>query len=283
MKSIISFGLWPAFILFPVLAVYPFLPGDYDPAANVTALWAQSYSGLGLITSIPAALWLWQAVRSKKGPVRHFRLYPRVWFWTHLMVCFPIILITTFGISILAGMALALFTYGMAKKGLYAIAHAIQEDLSRVWLPLLLLLYPAGLFFTQMLISDPLTDWSRNRAMRNGGELIEDIATYKIRHGVYPRSLNALWKDYQPDIKGIEQYHYIGEDTTYNLYFEQPRFFFDRFGTREVVVYNPTDDHQMLSHASWHMLLSPDQRRLYQGWYQSNATEVQHWKYFWFD
>jgi hypothetical protein len=73
------------------------------------------------------------------------------------------------------------------------------------------------------------------------------------------------------------------DDSIYNLYFEQPKFLFDQFGTRELVVYNPKDTHLMLSHTSWHMLLEPHQLRLTQGWYASYDTGIPHWKYFWFD
>ena len=72
----------------------------------------------------------------------------------------------------------------------------------------------------------------------------------------FPSTLNALWKDHKTGIGGIEKYHYSHHDTTYNLFFEQPKFMLDQIGTRE---------------------------RTTQGWYASFETGIPHWKYFWFD
>lgn len=150
-------------------------------------------------------------------------------------------------------------------------------------MPIGLALLPVVLLAFQLIIDQPLTKWSRTRAIQNSGEIVDEIKRYKTTYGKYPLSLNAIWKDYETGIIGIEKYHYTYDDSTYNLYFEQPRFLFDQFGTREFVVYNPKDNHLMLSHSSWHMLLGPQQSRRTQGWYSSHETGIPHWKYFCFD
>jgi hypothetical protein len=146
-----------------------------------------------------------------------------------------------------------------------------------------LALLPVSLIILQLLITRPLTDWSRSTAIQNSTALIEEIEIYKSKHGKYPITLNAINKDYKTGINSIEKYHYTYDNTSYNIYFEQTRFFFHKFGTRELVVYNPADNHLMVSHVVWHMLFEPGQLRNNQGWYASSDTGIQHWKSFYFD
>lgn len=54
-------------------------------------------------------------------------------------------------------------------------------------------------------------------------------------------------------------------------------------GTREWVVYNPKDEHQVYSHASWLLLLSPRESEIRQGWYATEPARQKHWKSFYFD
>ena len=86
---------------------------------------------------------------------------------------------------------------------------------------------------------------------RERAGLIREIEAYRTRHGRYPLSLHAQHEDYKPDVVGVEMYLYAPNGDGYNLSFEQPKFFLDRFGTREWVVYNPRDQHRMYSHAAW--------------------------------
>lgn len=119
--------------------------------------------------------------------------------------------------------------------------------------------------------------------MANSAEFIRDIEAYHDAYGHYPVSLAAMWKDYDPNVVGIEKYHYSPHGDTYNLFFEQPRFFFDNIGTREWVVYNPQDEHRMYSHTAWLLQLSPEELERSQGWYAVHTGSRPHWKYFWFD
>lgn len=86
--------------------------------------------------------------------------------------------------------------------------------------------------------------------MSNSSDFIGDIEAYHVQHGRYPASLLAMWKDYYPDVIGVEKYHYAPGDNAYDLFFEQPRFLLDNIGTRGWVVYNPGDEHRMFSHTA---------------------------------
>jgi hypothetical protein len=132
-------------------------------------------------------------------------------------------------------------------------------------------------------LAAPLTEFSRNRAIANSHDFVRDIEVYHDEYGRYPVSLAAMWKDYYPDIVGIEKFHYSPFGESYNLFFEQPRFLFDNIGTREWVVYNPNDDQRMFSHTAWFLLLTPEELERSQGWYAVHDASTPHWKYFWFD
>lgn len=266
----IGFGFILLFGIPIIVMISPFLPGDFDPASAALATFIQIYSGLGLITYLPVALW----VIMKKVNVNNQR-YLRIYFWTVIVAFLLASLMVTFGISKLLGITLLV--------SLLFFARFLQRILQSGVIPLSLVLLPLVLFVVQLLISEPLTNRSRTTAIKNAAELIDEIDRYNSKYGNYPLTLDAIWKDYKTGILGVEKYHYTNNVETYNLFFEQPRFFFDQFGTREFVVYNPKDQHVILSHASWNMRLEPQQVRLTQGWYASYATGIPHWKYFWFD
>ena len=82
---------------------------------------------------------------------------------------------------------------------------------------------------------------------------------------------------------GLSGTIYRPERDAYNLYFEQPRFLLDNVGTLEFVVYNPLDEHLMVSHPSFMLRLTPAQFASSPGWYEVHDAETDHWRYFWFD
>jgi hypothetical protein len=75
----------------------------------------------------------------------------------------------------------------------------------------------------------------------------------------------------------------VPDGQAYHLFFEQPRFLFDNIGTREFVVYNKLDERFMISHASWILLMTPQELETSQGWYAVRDAPSPHWRYFWFD
>lgn len=276
------------FLVFLYIMIHPFLPGKYDPLAIPLATMVQLYSGLGLLTTIPAVLWLLRNIKyptetvPRDSSLLKHRIYLKLYFWSTFAVLFTISLFTLFGISTLLGIfsfsALIYLTRILWKR----ITRS-KSALFSLRLPSFLALLPVLLFVIQLTADMPLTSWSRKRAIQNSSELINEIENYKVRKGTYPLTLNAKNKDYSTGITGIERYHYTYDNSTFNIFFEQPRFFFDRFGTQEFVVYNPHERHLMMSHVAWHMLLEPNQMRNGQGWYESVETGIPHWKSFMFD
>lgn len=276
------------FLILLYIMVHPLMPGKYDPLAIALATMVQLYSGLGLLTTIPAGLWMLRNIKFPGESVpRNFsllkhRIYLKSYFWSTFTVLLAISLFTIFAISTLLGifsfLALIYFTMILWKQ----ITRS-KSNLFSVRLPLTLALLPILLFVIQINADKPLASWSRNRAIRNSSELINDIESYKARTGTYPLTLNAINKDYTTGISGIERYHYTYDSTTYNIYFELPRFLLHRIGTREFVVYNPAGNHLMMSHTAWHLTLEPSRIRNGQGWYESLETGFPNWKSFLFD
>jgi len=274
------------YIVCMIMLLYPFMPGSYDPLAVPLATFIQLYSGLGLLTCIPSALWFYKVIRLKKidtvadRPYASWR-FAKGFVWSNLIIialCVSLVMLST---SVLAGVLLMLISIHYSRLLLRKIARA--NEVTNAVIPLLLLLLPITLFGCHLFVMKPLTTWSRNKAIQNCSELIQQIEAHKKQTGSYPLTISGLHSDYKTGITGIDVYHYAADKTTFNLYFEQPRFLFDQLGTRELVVYNPTDNHVILSHAVWHLQMTPNARRNNQGWYSAHNTDTPHWKYFWFD
>jgi hypothetical protein len=161
------------------------------------------------------------------------------------------------------------------------LKNAERENFNAV--PLYLTIVPVVVLLFQLMFAAPITQFSRDHAIVMSAEIIHAIEEYRAANGYYPSSLLATWTDYSPDIVGIEQFHYVPQGDAYNLFFQQPRFLLDDIGVREFVAYNPLDQHTMISHASWILLLSPGELRVSQGWYAVRDAPTPHWRYFWFD
>jgi hypothetical protein len=269
---------------------YPFLPGKYDPLAVTLSTLAQLFGTAGLLLVPLGVLWLVfelreriQRNRNLPHPIRGF-YFAITALIAASIVAIAVSLLILFGIGVSFGLlALALWSYTVSRliPRLKLLKTADAKNLNPT--PLYLIVIPTVVLLFQITLAAPATQFSRNLAIRNSAELINDIERHHTAHGRYPSSLLAVWKDYHPSVVGIEQFHYALNGDAYNLFFEQPRFLFDNFGTREFVMYNALDEHVMPSHASWILIWSPAELAENQGWYAVHEASTSHWKYFWFD
>jgi len=269
---------------------YPFMPGTYDSAALGVSTIIQLFEVVGLLIVPLGVAWMFyemrKQVRRKKdlpNKTRGYQFALSVLVIASILLA-PISLLILFGVGISFGLlALTLWFSAILRlrPGLKALKESEGEGFNSA--PLYLIVIPLIVLVVQFLLARPATEFSRNYVIANSTEMIEDIEQYHTTYGQYPEVLLAAWKDYYPEIVGVEKFHYVPYEGAYNLYFEQPRLFFDIFGTREFVVYNPLDEHIMLSHTSWFVLLTPDELKENQGWYAVNDASSPHWKYFWFD
>jgi hypothetical protein len=268
----------------------PFLPGKYDALAVPLSTMAQLFGAAGLLLVPIGVLWLTSEIvrrsqRNRTPPNPRRGYYFALASLTAASVLVVVVSLgVLFGISTSLGiMTLALWFYAVSRwlPGLRRLKTAETENIHPA--PLYLITLPVAVLVFQAVLAARLTEFSRNRAIANSTEFVSHLERYRAAYGRYPVTLAAMWKDYYPDVVGIEKFHYAPYGESYNLFFEQPRLLFDNFGTREWVVYNPNDEHRMFSHTSWFLLLTPEELERSQGWYAVHDAKVPHWRCFWFD
>jgi hypothetical protein len=269
---------------------YPFLPGAYDSLAVALSTVVQVQSLLALLLVPVGGLWL--AYEIGKGtdgasnPPRRARRYTFA-LVTVIVTAFVAIagsLAAVMSSGLIGGLltlALWLYLFSRVIPQLRSLKNVEDGNFNPV--PLYLVIIPSVLLLFYLTFAAQLTEFSRNHAITQSAEFINDIEAYYAQHGEYPVSLLAVHKDYYPSVVGIEAFHYAPAGNAYNLFFEQPRFFFDNIGTREFVVYNKLDEQSMFSHTAWMLVLPPEDRESNQGWYAVHDTSIPHWKIFWFD
>lgn len=277
--------------IFILLCVcYPFFPGPYDSLAMPLSMTAQIGAAIGLLLVPIGILWLIYEWRKQSRRKRNLVTKPRRYSFALVStLAFSIIAIVVSLVSFATvGFSLAIISvvawviiFSRLLPGLKSM-KAVERD-NFYPAPIYLVFVPVAATLLQLVLAAPLTNFSRDQAIANSKEYISDIEAYRAQYGNYPTSLLAMWKDYDPNVVGVEKFHYSPGENAYNLFFEQPRLFFDNVGTREWVVYNPVDEHQMVSHTAWFLQLSPDELESNQGWYAVHDTTHPHWKYFWFD
>jgi len=272
-------------LLIALCIVYPFLPGEYDSLAMPLSTIAQGFGALGVLLVPVGALWLIAELRQRSRPTKG-----RGFVFAVVTVIIATLIATVLVLVGLGtvGRSLAMFLLVVWLYSLYKLVPLLRamrdSERDRVNpIPCYLVTIPLALLIFQIAAAAPLTAASRARAIASSAEMIANIEAYRQAQGRYPNSLLGVWKDYDPHVVGVERYYYRPERDAYNLYFEQPRFLLDKIGTKEFVVYNPLDEHLMVSHPSFMLRLTPAQFASYGGWYEVHDLETDHWRYFWFD
>ena len=277
-------------LLTVLIIVYPFLPGPYDAMASSLSTIVQLLATVGLVLVPIGVVWLVYELRRKVRIKRNIPGKNRGYSFAIVSLILSSILVilislfAAFGIGISFGvLTLLVWSYAVSRlmPGLKLMKQVETASINPA--PFYLIFIPIILLLFQLTLAAPFTEFSRNRAIANSNEFINDIEAYRDEYGHYPVSLVAMWKDYYPDVVGVEKYHYLPYGQSYNLFFEQPRFLLDNIGTREWVVYNPDDEQRMYSHTAWFLLLTPEELDRSQGWYDVHDAGSPHWKYFWFD
>ena len=263
-----------------VCTVLPFLPGRYDSLSVSVSLATQVLGKVGLLLVPVGALWL---AFEYRRPSRRKRYV----FATTALIASAVVwaLVSIFAIT----ESLA-FGLGMFALGIYVVMRLLPRlrELRRATpataspIPVYLIIVPVGVTLMQLALADPITKHSRSRAIRHSAQMIADIEAYRAANGRYPPSLLSVWPDYKPSVIGIKEYRYEPSGDAYNVLFEQPTF---RFGTREMVMYNPSDKQAIASHAMDVLQLTPEQLELdrRRGYNEVHDAGHPHWRYFWFD
>jgi hypothetical protein len=256
--------------------ISPFLPGKYDPLAMPLSLMIQVFGVVGLLLTVIGLLW-WLM------PERNYT-FALLSLFVGKFVVLVLALVATFSSGKILGIVVILVGIYFFFKIKPMLKHLKSVDASRFNpAPFYLIILPVSILILQLFLIEPVTQWTRNRAIENAGEIISQLETFNATYGHYPATLQAMYSDYKTGVAGIEKYHYSPQGNAYNLSFEQPRFLFDNIGSREWVVFNPLDEHRVFSHTSWFLLVSPQELGRYQGWYAAGDAGHPRWKYFLFD
>lgn len=261
----------------------PFIPGRYDPAAQTMSLLAQLFGVIGLLLVPIGVSWLVYQIRRQASPSR--ATSPdrhRIFWWAAivaLVIVAGVVTLAALASSLAIGVVLLLLCTGASTviiRRTLALRRQSPAPRTAGLTALHLIAVPILVLAVQWAFVARSIQASRNIAIDNAHELIDDLETYHDANGQYPESLQAVWPDYLPGTMGVSHYDYQRSGAAYTLSFEQFRF--HPIGTREIVVYSPMDQHTVVSHASWR-LTHPE----LQGWYTVHNTDRAHWKYFWFD
>ena len=277
-------------ILMVLCIFYPFLPGEYDGLAVALSTMVQVFGVVGLLLVPVGALWLAHELRRRARSKQNRSYTDRRYHFAIAsliagsIVAIAVALLAAISIGLSLGfLTLALWFYIVIRLAprLKLLKNAEAENINPT--PFYLIFLPIAALIFQLTLAASATEFSRDHAIMNSAELINEIENYHTVHGRYPDSLLAVNKDYHPSVVGIEQYHYAPNEDAYNLFFEQPTFLLDNLGTREFVVYNKLDEHVIPSHAYWILIWTPEELAARQGWYAVHYASSPHWKYFWFD
>jgi len=280
-------GMSAATVLIVACMFLPYLPGEYDGLAVALSSMSQLFAMAGLLLVPLGAIWLAYELRLRvtRGVTRPSRDLG-YWFGlasigalTMIAIVFAFGAFVSVGPSLGLG-AIALWAYCAFRLAAKLKAMRNAEIRTFNWTPLYLIVLPLVAAIFMFTLLGPAAEFGRNRAIENSAALIGDIERYRDANGHYPRSLHAVWKDYKPSVIGVKQYHYEPNGDAYNVFFEHSSV---RLGTREFVMYNKRDEHEMTSHAMDLLLLTPTELAAQRGYYAVHDTSSPHWKCFLFD
>lgn len=287
MSTVRHLAGWAALVALLLAAtLLPFLPGRYDVLAVTLSYMAQSAGAAGFLLLVPVGIvWsiaeLRQRFRRRRGlPARDLR---RPFAVVSLVAATLVALIASFP-AFNSGLSLGLLCLALWARVVVRLApQRPLPDHSPAWFnpaPLYLFLVPLIVLILQRALVPGAVRFSRDHAIRHSAALISDIEAYRATNGHYPSSLLSVWTDYEPNLMGVPRYYYEPSGSAYNLYFEQ---FTVALDTREIVMYNPLDQHVMTSHDMDLLQFAPEELEPRRGWYAMGESGHPHWKHFLFD
>jgi hypothetical protein len=216
--------------------VLPYLPGRFDASAATFSFVVQAGSLVSLLMVPVGVAWIINPGRSG--------LWRRVALALAGLVGF-VITISAVSVDMLAlGVLLGLWSILLVRtasrrlRADRAVGGHARVAFSLVWLPLILVTFRAT-------VLPRAADWSRDRAIQHSDILIGEIEAFRQRRGHYPISLVSLNRDVPTGVVGVERFHYEPNGETYNLFFVRPHIALD---AKEVVIFNPRDEHRFASH-----------------------------------
>lgn len=216
----------------------PYLPGRFDASAATLSLVVQVASHASLLL-VPVGL-AWMISPQRSG----------LWYRLAVVLAVAIALV-----SAIAAAAVNQLSMGVLLGVGAIILLRMQYSRWRAFLDhsghkrhpaaFYLVCIPLALVAFRAAVLPAAASWSRDRAIRHSAALIAEIESFRQRRGHYPLSLHSLNPDFPTGVVGIERFHYEPNGEAYNLFFVRPHIELD---AREVVLFNPRDEHRFASH-----------------------------------
>jgi hypothetical protein len=230
---------------------------------------AQLIGFLGLVLVPVGILWLIQETKKLTGATTLFNNWSNGYYFAITALFFSVIFLLFLGLALLVstGISAAVIWLVLLGIGLYKIIPAIKrlkQPSQKAFnsAPLYLLSLPIIAFTLRSFLISPASEYSRNYAIEKGQQVISAIENYYSQNGNYPESIDYLYFNPKPSVMGIDEFHYERNGDAYNLYFVQ----WQHLGaTREVVMFNKDDEHNVKGH------------------FASYNTKKPHWRYYWLD
>lgn len=247
----------------------PFLPGPYDKMAQGLSMTAQAIGLFGLLLIPIGILWTIQEIKKTMGQNSRENHWTTGYYYaiSATIVCAVIYPLLTLCLLISVGVSAAIASLVFGAIVSFKIAPAIRQlkgASAKTFnaAPLYLISIPVIAFTVRLLLILPASEYSRNYAIEKSQKVINAIEDYYRKQSRYPESIDQIYDTSKPSIMGISDFEYERNGDGYNLFFVQ----WQHIGaTREVVMYNKRDEHNVKGHFASYELSQP------------------HWRYYWLD
>lgn len=257
------------FNLLVVLCIFlPFLPGRYDKLVMGLSGIAQLTGFFGLLM-VPIGIFWLITERKKTTGKASLNNWNNGYYFAIAASCigtlFSLFVVVTLTVAV--GISAGIIALSVLAYALYKIFYSIKKlkilpSSAFNPTPFYLLSIPIIAFAVRISLIEPASNYSRNYAIQQAQQAIGMIEQYHEQYNQYPESIEQFANLPKPSVMGIDDFIYERNGNGYNLSFVQ----WQHFGaTREVVMYNKEDQHNVKGHFASHDIQQP------------------HWKYYWLD
>jgi hypothetical protein len=250
-----------------LVMLLPYLPGRFDASAATFSFVVQVASYVSLLMVPVGFAWL----VSK----RHSRLWCRLTLVSAgLVACLGALSATSanqLALGLMLGVGSIASIRTMHRR---MLSHVEQVSPRRYRIGVYLVCVPLILVGFRSAVLPRAAVWSRDRAIQHSSALIAEIDLYRQRRGHYPVSLQSLNRDVPTGIVGVERFLYEPNGEAYNLFFVRQHIQLD---AKEVVMFNPRDEHRFTSHELDILQYSGEQLNLRRGDRRRTRLAHPHW------
>jgi hypothetical protein len=250
-----------------VCILLPFFPGRYDSLSLPFSVSAQLVGYIGLILVPIAILWFIQEIKKFARFTTPLNNWSSGYYYaitaTSICTFISIVFVLALAVSIgfIAGIMAFIIIAFILNRQIKAI-KALKSKTGFNAAPLYFLSIPLMALLVTTFFIVPISNHSRSSVIKQAEKVISALEQYHNETGNYPPAINYLYDVPTPEVVGVKEFIYELNGNAYNLAFVQHQHL---GATREVVIYNKNDNHQVKGH------------------FASFNADKPHWKYYWLD